>query len=119
MRKASACWVPCVLTHEEKQTRVNCCRKLVKKMSNNILTEMMTVDENWAHHYEPDCITVSTKWKPTYTTLRAQKSAAKVKLPGCWNTKIVLLKHGLPHGNTVNGQHNALLTKLRNTMQIS
>ena len=119
MRKVCARWVPHLLTHEQKQMRVNCCRQLLKMCeSKNILTTMVTVDEIWVHHYDPESKISSMQWKtpdsPTPVKQRAQKSARKMMLTVFWDAKGVILKEYLPHGNTVNGQYYAdLLTKLR------
>ena len=122
MRKVCARWVPRLLTCEQKQTRVDCCGQLLKMCrSKNMLTTMVTVDETWVHHYDPESKISSMQWKtpgsPTHVKPRAQKSARKVMLTVFWDVKGVILKDYLPHGNTVNGQYYAdLLTKLRKTV---
>jgi histone-lysine N-methyltransferase SETMAR len=119
MRKVCARWVPRLLTREQKQTRVNCRQQLLKKcQSKNFLKTMVTVDETWVHHYDPESKIARMQWKtpgsPTPVKPRAQKSAGKVMLTVFWDAKGVLLKDYLPRGNTVNGQYYAdLLTKLR------
>ena len=112
-------WDPRLLTREQKEMRVTCCRQLLKKsLSENILTTMVTVDETWVHHYDPQSKIASMQWKtpgsPTPVKQRAQKSAGKVMLIIFWDAKGVILKEYLPRGKTVNGQYySGLLTKLR------
>src|ERR1700729_3834548 len=119
MRKVCARWVSRLLTREQKQTRVNCCQQLLKKFkSKNFLETMVTVDETWVHHYDPESKIASMQWKtpgsPTPVKPRAQKSAGKVMLTVFWDAKGVILKEYLHHGNTVNGHYYAdLLTKVR------
>jgi hypothetical protein len=107
------------LTKQWKRRRVNCCQQLLKKcQSKNFLETMVTVDETWVHHYDPESKIASMQWKtpgsPTPVKPRAQKSAGKVMLTVFWDAKGVILKEYLPHGNTVNGHYYAdLLTKVR------
>src|ERR1700729_2562510 len=101
MRKVCARWVPRLLTREQKQTRVNCCQQLLKKFkSKNFLETMVTVDETWVHHYDPESKIASMQWKtpgsPTPVKPRAQKSAGKVMLTVFWDAKGVVLKEYLP-----------------------
>src|SRR6202042_506879 len=73
------------LTKQWKRRRVNCCQQLLKKcQSKNFLETMVTVDETWVHHYDPESKIASMQWKtpgsPTPVKPRAEKSAGKVML---------------------------------------
>ena len=56
LRKLCACWLPYLLTKEQKAYRVKCARELLKTYKNCqnkwILTELLTGDESWIYFFE-------------------------------------------------------------------
>ena len=56
MRKLTARWVPKSLSDEQMATRESVCSALLKRFrsKDNVLLRLMTVDETWAHYYEPE-----------------------------------------------------------------
>ena len=56
MRKLTARWVPKSLSDEHMATRASVFCDLLKRFSSNdaFLLRLVTVDEIWAHCYEPE-----------------------------------------------------------------
>src|ERR1700761_2617270 len=66
MSKVSSRWVPRMLTPEIKQTRVDACRELLdwyKSDSENFFSRIVTGDETWLHHWNPENKQESMHWK--------------------------------------------------------
>ena len=64
--KACARWVPKQLTEVHKQTRVDICQKHLDRYGNEqdiFLVRIITGDETWVHHYEPESKWQSMEWK--------------------------------------------------------
>ena len=66
LHKVCARWVPRELTAEHKRKRVEICQRLLNRYKNEgkeFLSRIVTGDETWVHHYEPEstekCITRS------------------------------------------------------------
>ncbi|GFS16630.1 transposase [Elysia marginata] len=56
-RKVSARWVPRMLTPQMKLQRVEICRELLAKFAKDgedFLRQIVTGDESWVHHYDPE-----------------------------------------------------------------
>ncbi|KAL4092295.1 hypothetical protein QTP88_026820 [Uroleucon formosanum] len=56
-RKICARWVPKMLTEEMKQNRVEICRQFLLRFDRereNFLNIIVTGDESWVHHYNPE-----------------------------------------------------------------
>jgi histone-lysine N-methyltransferase SETMAR len=56
VRKITARWIPHLLTVEQKRSRVQCARKILKmaqKMEKNNFSDLVTGDETWIYFYEP------------------------------------------------------------------
>jgi histone-lysine N-methyltransferase SETMAR len=56
-QKVCARWVPYMLTVEMKASRVEICQQLLshyEKEGEEFLHNIMTADETWVHHYEPE-----------------------------------------------------------------
>ena len=55
--KLCARWVPRELTAEHKRKRVEICQRLLDRYNNEgeeFLSRIVTGDETWVHHYEPE-----------------------------------------------------------------
>jgi len=64
--KVAARWVPRHLTEEHKRNCQHICSSLLKQYNregNNFLNCIITGDENWVHHYEPETKRQSMQWK--------------------------------------------------------
>ena len=65
MTKVSARWVPRMLTPPQKQRRVECSRTfldLCNEDKDGLLSRIVTGDETWVHHYEPESKQDSMQW---------------------------------------------------------
>jgi hypothetical protein len=83
------------------------------------LERIVTADETWLHHYEPESKSQSMAWKrPTSSVARkfkSQPSAGKIMLTLFWNMEGAILIHFNPKCETVNSQNycDVLRTKLK------
>jgi len=56
-RKVCARWVPRMLTQEHKEHRMQVCQELLNQYEaegDSFLDRIITGDETWCHHYEPE-----------------------------------------------------------------
>jgi len=121
-RKVCARWVPKQLTEEQKNNRVAICQRLLDCYANEggaFLTQIVTGDEMWVHHFAPESKRQSMEWKhpgsPVKKKFKGQPSARKVMLTVFWDSQGVLLEHYLERGTTVNsvGYSEMLSTELK------
>ena len=109
-------WVPKCLAKEMKQVRVD-----ITKISSgpfNIIRKIVTADETWLHHYDPESKQESMEWhhadSPPPRKFRRARSAKKIMAVIFWGSEDVLLIDCIPHGQTVTGTYYpSLLPKLR------
>jgi transposase len=65
-RKVCARWVPRQLTTELKQSRLDVCTQMLQRYESDgeqFLNSIITGDESWAHHYEPETKRQSMEWR--------------------------------------------------------
>jgi hypothetical protein len=66
------------------------------------LSRIVTGDETWVHHYEPESKGQSMEWKhlgsPTKNKFKTQSSAGKVMLTVFWDSKGPILEDYLEKG---------------------
>ena len=86
-RKVCARWVPRQLTDPMKQRRADVCRFLNKRYrreKDNFLASIVTGDETWAHHYEPESKSASMEFRrrgsPPPRKFKTFPSAGKLML---------------------------------------
>jgi hypothetical protein len=69
------------------------------------LERIVTADETWVHHYEPDSKAQSMAWKcptsPGDKKFKTQSSAGKIILTLFWNMESEILVHFIPKGPDV------------------
>jgi len=66
LSKVRARWAPCFLTPVQKSFRVETCSELLAIYSatpDNVLSRIITGDETWIHHWDPDTKQESMQWK--------------------------------------------------------
>jgi hypothetical protein len=72
------------------------------------LERIVTVDETWVHHYEPESKAQRVAWKcqtsPVAMKFKSQPPADKIILTVFWNVEVAILVHLAPKGETVNSQ---------------
>ena len=65
LRKICACRVPHLLTDEQKQSRVRLASQVIEKYDKcdpHHLEEIVTGDETWIYHFQPDSKTKNKVW---------------------------------------------------------
>ena len=118
--KVCARWVPRQLTDELKLKRLNVCANLLQRYAsegNAFMNRIVTGDESWAHHYEPETKRQSMQWhhigSPSPKKFKLAPSAGKVMITVFWDIHGVLLVEYLPKGETVNSaRYQVTLRKL-------
>ena len=125
LRKICARWVPCLLTAEHKAYRVQCCQELLAMYDadpENFWTHLVTGDETWIHHYDPESKQESMEWhhRGSPPPLKAKRERSKNKLMASffWDSRGVLLLDYLPRGSTLNSEYYCkILERLRYTIK--
>jgi hypothetical protein len=65
-RKVCARWVPQMLIQEHKEHRMQVCRDIFNQYEaegDSFLDRIITGDEMWCHHYEPESKWQSMEWR--------------------------------------------------------
>lgn len=116
MKKLCARWVPHSLSDSQKQKRVEISELLLERFTNdrnNFISRIVTVDETWIHHYDPETKRQSMQWKhvnsPHPKKFCVQKSAGKVMATVFWDAEGIIMVDYLEKGKTVSGEYYALL----------
>jgi len=120
-RKVCARWVPRMLTQEHKENRMQVCQDLLNQYEadgDSFLDRIITGDETWCHHYEPESKRQSMEWRhvnsPSKKKFKTLPSAGKVMCTVFWDRKGVILLDFLEPGQTINSdRYIATLTKLK------
>jgi histone-lysine N-methyltransferase SETMAR len=121
MNKVNTKWVPRILTADMCHARVACANDLLQLCDSDpsgFFSRIVTADESWIHHYDPESQTEAKQWKhpdsPTPKRPLQSRSAGKIMMSVFWDAKGVLLLDFLPHKETVTGlYYSHLITKLR------
>jgi len=92
MSKVSSRWVPRMLTAFQRQARVECCADNLQLLGDNpddFYKRIVTGDETWVHHWDPETKMESMQWKhkgsPTPKKFRTQPSAGKIMATIFWD----------------------------------
>ena len=118
--KVCARWVPRQLTDQLKQSRLDICKQMMQRCESEgdeFMNSIVTGDESWAHHYEPETKRQSMQWRhlgsPSPKKFKCVPSAGKVMVTVFWDAHGVLLVDFLPKGETINSsRYQDTLTKL-------
>ena len=121
MHKVSARWVPRNLSPEQKQIRMSSCQENLTRWKHNpqdFMARIITVDETWVYHFDPETKKQSMQWKrpgsPVPRKFRVNRSAGKVMATVFWDAQGVIMTDFLEPGQTINkGYYSAELVKLR------
>ena len=119
--KVCARWVPRMLTQEHKDHRRAVSQELLDRYvaeGDAFLDRIVTGDEIWCHHYEPESKRQSMEWRhsgsPTSKKFKTQPSAGKVMCTVFWDRKGVILLDFLEPGTTINSdRYVETLAKLK------
>ena len=106
--KVCARWIPKQLTMLHKQTRLDICQQNLdryEKEGDAFLDRIITGDETWVHHYEPECKRLSTERKhlqsPIRKEVKSQPTAGKLLLTVFWGSQGPILEHYQEKGSTI------------------
>lgn len=119
--KKSARWVPRLLQEHQKAQRVEMCKQLLALWDadpENFPSRIVTGDESWFHHYDPETKEQSKEWRKKHEgapiKARVQKSAGKVLATIFWDASGILLEDYLEKGRTINAVYYVgVLDRLR------
>lgn len=114
MKKLSARWVPRMLTAAQKQMRVETSEVLLeqfKQNPENFLHRIVTQDETWVHHFDPETKLQSKMWKhlgsPPPRKFKVLPSSSKIMASVFWDREGVIMIDYLERGHTITGHYYA------------
>ena len=114
MTKVSARWVPRNLTPHNRLQRRQSSEELLLLYNQDpagFESRIVTGDETWVHHWDPETKLESMAWKhkdsPTPIKFRTQPSAGKIMATIFWDSEGVLMVDYAPRGRTITGQYYA------------
>ncbi|KFD71727.1 hypothetical protein M514_04289 [Trichuris suis] len=102
MAKVTAHWVPKTLSLFEKELRVEYSKEILRlfqESEENFLLRIVTADELWIHHYDPESLEQSRTWKH-----KESPRAGKVLASVFWDTEGILLIDYLKENTTMTGR---------------
>ena len=121
-RKVSARWVPRQLTVEMKAQRKDMCTQLLERYNAEgeaFLQRIVTGDECWVHHYDPECKAQSMEYRhktsPSPRKFKVVASARKVLFTVFWDMEGVVHMEFLEQGQTVNSERYFQHSELSNS----
>uniref|UniRef100_H2ZVK2 Mos1 transposase HTH domain-containing protein n=1 Tax=Latimeria chalumnae TaxID=7897 RepID=H2ZVK2_LATCH len=125
MSKVSGRWVPRNLSAQDWHQQLESSHELLEIFYTdqaNFLACVVTGDETWIHHWDPETKQESMQWKhqasPPPKKLCSQPSAGKVMASILWDAKGVLLTDYMPHKTRMTGEYYAsLMQKLRQAIK--
>jgi len=125
MWKLSAKWVPKCLNADQKRQRCQSSEQLLEFFRhdpNDFLSRLVTMDETWVYHYDPETKQQSMEWRhsglPLPKIFRMQKSTGKVLTSIFWDQDGIPLIGYLPKGQTINAEYySSLLVQLKDILK--
>jgi hypothetical protein len=107
-RKVCSRWVPRQLSHDHKLARQTICQEHLERHAREgdaFLHRIVTGDESWVYHYEPESKRQLMQWKhlpsPVNKKFKTRASAGKVMLTIFWDVNGPVLVHFQEKGRTV------------------
>ena len=100
-------WVPRQLTEAHKQSRLEACSELLEYCHSDktFLQRIVTEDETWVHHFEPESKRASMEWRhPTSppSKFKSKQTAGKVTVTVFWDSVDVILVDFMSKEATIN-----------------
>ena len=106
--KVCSHWVPRQLTPQHKSQRMGLSLQHLEPYhgeGDDMLSQIVTGDESWGYHYEPDTKRASTQWKHPVSTahkkFKVTPSPGKVMLTVFWDFQNLPLTELQQHDHTV------------------
>ena len=115
-------WVPKCLNADQKRQRCQSSEQRLeyfRRDRNDFLSRLVTMDETWLYHYDPETKQQSMEWRHSGSThppkkIRVPKTAGKVLTSTFWDQDGILLIDYLPKGQTINVEYySSLLVQLK------
>jgi len=125
MRKLSAKWVTKCLNADQKRQRCELSEQLLelfRRDPNYFLSRLVTMDETWLHHYDPETKQPSVEWQHNGSDrpqkIRVQKSPGKVLASIFGDQDGIFLTDYLPKGQSINAEYySSLLVQLKDILK--
>jgi len=125
VRKLSTKWVSKCLGVDEKYQRCQSSEQILEffqRDPNDFLLRLVTMDETWLYHYDPETKQQSMEWRHGGSVhpkkFRVQKSAGKLLASNFWDQDCILLIDYLPKGQTINAEYySSLLVQLKDILK--
>lgn len=126
MTKVSARWVPRILSPFQMRVRVETCEQFLALCGDEpdlIINRLVTGDETWVHHYDPESKQESMQWHVKGSShpkkFKVTPSAGKIMATIFWDSQGILLIDYMNKGNTVTGEYYAnLMHRLRDAIKV-
>ena len=121
LRKICACWVPHLLTDEQKQSRVRLASQVIEKYDEcdqRHLEEIVTGDETWIYHFQPNSKAKNKVWvsfKGDRPVIASRcKTSNRMLYTIFFDSKGPVLQIPVPKGSSVTGKfyRESVLTQL-------
>ncbi|CAK9817756.1 Histone-lysine N-methyltransferase SETMAR [Anthophora plagiata] len=125
MTKVSARWVPRMFTPLQKQQRVEASKHfldLCDEDPTHILEQILTGDETWVHHFEPESKQESMQWHKKGTLppkkFKVSESVGKLMATIFWDFEGILLVDYKEKGVAITGEYySELLEQLKEAIK--
>jgi len=82
MRKISAKWALKCLNADQKRQRCQSSEQLLeffRRDPNDFLSRLVTMDETWLYHYDPETKQQSMEWRPSGSHCPKKNPSAKIR----------------------------------------
>jgi len=125
MRKLSAKWAPKCVNADQKRQRCQSSEQILqcfRRDPNDFLSRLLTADETWLYHYDPETRQQSMEWRysgsPRPGKIRVQKSVGKFLASIFWDQDGILRIDYLPKGQSINAEYYlSLLVQLKDMLK--
>jgi len=112
MRKLSAKWVPKCLNADQKRQWCQSCEQLLeffRRDPNDFLSRLVTMDETWLYHYDPETKQQSLEWRHSGSPRPQKIPSAKIRWKcshlDFWDQDGILLIDYLRKGQAINAKY--------------
>jgi len=125
MRKLSAKWVPKCLNADQKRQRFQSSEQLLESFRrdpNGFLSRLVTMDETWLYHYDPETNQQSVEWRrsglPGPKKFECKNPLESSRLYFLGDQDGIVLINYLLRGQTINAEYYSyLLVQLRDILK--
>ncbi|XP_023710572.1 histone-lysine N-methyltransferase SETMAR-like [Cryptotermes secundus] len=123
--KVAVHWKPQLLTPVQKQQWMDVTKKLLQLCQDKkveFFDCLITMDESWVYHYDPETKEMSKQWKhvdsPPPKKAKSQPSTGKVMLSVFWDRQGDIMTNNAQKGVTITGKYYwNLLRKLQEAIK--